>query len=192
MAGGLENKRTPGCVVLTIKQKNGKYVPELYGLSSGEQPIYSAHGRFCIDMDCGVHLTREGYHHRVFPDNIVGIYNRIRYSEIDIVVGGETQTIVPFPYHYDDKFREDEIKVGDNVIVSVEDGLRLISFNKINSRCDLRVFDSSGSHQHQNPLVEARLSYVPKKMADKMIEKETDYQDKMQKFFRKKGWNRLM
>ncbi len=190
MAGGKEKTKTPGVVVLSIRQENGRYTPELAGINSGEQPIYSAHGRNCIDPCGGVHLTRKTYRGEKYHSNVIEIRNP-GHKEIYIVTGMGTQRIAPFPEYFDIHYKQDRyglnwINLNDNISVDFDGGIGVgrltVSFNKVNSRCDLRIFENKNDYNRNRPIIEARLIFVSIELGNKMIASEKNIR-KNERFF---------
>jgi hypothetical protein len=183
--------KLPEYVVLSVEQITGKFVPRIPNFS-GEESIYSAHGApNVIDMDCGVHIRKKNFFDEVFWKNTVEICNpgRKRVEIVTSPIGG--QIISPFPRYCSINHKEDQyeipwLDINKNISVRRNDrGHITLSSNKIDTHCELRVYDSDSS---TCPIACARLDFVSEEKAKKIYAKQREHQRRMQNFLRNKGW----
>jgi hypothetical protein len=191
MAGGNKTEKYPECVVLSVQQNTGKFFPRLPDYH-GEEVIYSPHGPNVIDLHSGVYLRKKDRGGEPSWTNTVEIRNPGQ-KRIEIVtdpIGG--QIISPFPnfypiYQKNTFFSNDMIHINDNITVDIgrHGHYLLISSKKINTRCELRIYDNQNS---QDPIACARLDFVSDKKANEIFEKHQKHQERIHKYLRKKGW----
>jgi hypothetical protein len=191
MAGGNKTERFPECVVLSVQQVTGKFTPRIPNYH-GEEVVYSPYGPNVIDLHSGVYLRKKDRSGGTSWTNTVEIRNPGQ-KRIEIVtdpIGG--QIISPFPnfypiYQKNTFFSNDIIHINENITVDIgwHGHYLLISSKKINTQCELRVYEHNSS---QVPIACARLDFVSDKKAEKIIKKHREHQESIHKYLRKKGW----
>ncbi len=182
MAGGNKTEKYPECVVLSVQQNTGKFFPRLPDYH-GEENIYSPHGPNVIDLNSGVYLRKKDRSGEPSWSSSVEIRNP-GHKRIEIVtdpIGG--QIISPWK---DDIHEIDWFDINENITVRKNNlGHVAISSNKINTCCELRIYDSQTSRV---PIACVRLDFVSDEKANKIFEKHQKHQERIHKYLRKKGW----
>lgn len=142
-------------------------------------------------MNNGVYIRKKDRGGEPSWSNSVEICNPGQ-KRIEIVtdpIGG--QQISPFPSHYsihwkDDFHAIDWFDINKNITVRKNNlGRVAISSNKINTRCELRIYENQNSRV---PIACARLDFVSDEKANKIFEKHKKHQERIDKYLKSKGW----
>lgn len=190
MAGGNKTEKRPECVVLSVQQDTGKFFPRIPNYHD-EENIYSFHGPSVIDMNGGVYIRKKNRGGEPSWSSSVEIRNP-GHKRIEIVtdpIGG--QIISPFPNHYnihwkDDVHEIDWFDINKNITVRKNNlGHVAISSDKINTSCELKIYDNQSSRV---PIASTRLDFVSEKKASKIFEKHIKHQERIDKYLKSKGW----